>query len=125
MWPRKWYIVKVWDVAGGGGRYLQKASFGGDHQDVRVAFILHSQELVCWRTAGPELEGCAGSPDFPFVGDVAELVELAIVIGHIISCWKISQSASASSWSIILQDLPKSDLKKKREKILQLRNCRH
>lgn len=68
--------------------YLQKASFGGDHQDIRVAFILHGQELICWWTVGPELERRAGSPDLPFVSYITELVELSIVIGHIISCWK-------------------------------------
>lgn len=72
--------------------YLKKASLGGDHQDVRIAFILHSQQLIRWRTVGTKLEWRAGSPDLPFVGHIAELVELAIIIGHIISWGKMEYS---------------------------------
>lgn len=71
--------------------YLQKASLGGDHQDVRVAFVLHSQQLVCRGAVGAKLEWGAGSPDLSFVSHITELVELAIIIGHIIS-WGRTES---------------------------------
>lgn len=68
-----------------GAPYFKKASLGGDDQDVRVTFILHRQQFILWRAAGTELERRAGSPDLTFVGHITELVELAIVIGHIIT----------------------------------------
>lgn len=64
--------------------YLKEARLGGDHQDVRVAFILHSQQLILRRAVGTKLERRAGPPDLAFVGHVAELVELCIIVGHII-----------------------------------------
>ena len=65
--------------------YLQEARLGGDHQDVGVAFILHGQELVLGGAVGTEQEGRAGPSDLPFVGHIAELVELPVVVGHIVS----------------------------------------
>ena len=78
------YLVQCQDMP-----YLKKPSLGGDHQDIRIALILHSQQLFYWRTVGTKLEWGAGSPDFPFVGHVTKLVELTIIIGHIIS-WGIA-----------------------------------
>lgn len=69
-----------WDHA-----YLKKTSLGCDHQDVRVAFILHSQQFICWRTVGSKLERRAGATDLAFVSHVTKLVEFPIIIGHIIS----------------------------------------
>lgn len=68
-----------------GIKYLKEAGLGGDNQDVRVAFIFHSQQLILWGAIGTKLERCAGPSDLPFVGHITELVELAVVIGHIIS----------------------------------------
>ena len=65
--------------------YLQVASLGGDHQDVRVELILHGQQLVVGGAVGTELEGRAGATDLPFMSHVAELVELAVVIGDVVS----------------------------------------
>ena len=66
-------------------RYLQEARLGGDHQDVRVALILHGQEVVLGGAVGAEQEGRASPSDLPFVGHIAELVELPIVVWHIVS----------------------------------------
>lgn len=82
---------------------LKETSFGGDHQDIRVAFILHSQQFICWRTVGPKLKWCASTPDLPFVGHITKLVEFTIIIGHIIS-WmrtKYSQCSRARKQNII------------------------
>lgn len=67
-----------------GKLYLENASFRGDHQDVRVAFIFHSQQLILCGAAGTELKWCAGPSDLPFVGHITKLVELAIIIGNIV-----------------------------------------
>ena len=75
-----------------GTRYLEEASLGGDHQDVRVAVILHSQQLVLCGAAGTKQEWRAGSTDLTFVSHVAELVELAVVIGNIISWGRMTPS---------------------------------
>ena len=65
--------------------YLEEARLGGDHQDVRVAFILHGQELVLRGAVGAEQEGRAGPSDLPFVGHIAELVELPVRLGNVIA----------------------------------------
>lgn len=64
--------------------YLQQADLGGDHQDVRVAVVLHGEQVVFSGRVGAELEGSAGSPDVAFVRDVAELVKLPVVFGNIV-----------------------------------------
>lgn len=65
--------------------YLQVSGPGGHHQDVRVALILHSQQLVLWGALSPEQEGRAGPSDLPLVGHIAELVELPIIVGYVVS----------------------------------------
>lgn len=65
--------------------YLKEAGFGGDYKDVRVAFVLHRQQLVLCGAAGAEQERRACATDLTFVGHVTKLVELAVVVWHIVS----------------------------------------
>lgn len=66
--------------------YLQQARLGGDHQDVGVALVLGDGQQVLGGRGRPELEGCAGAPDVASVGHIAELVELPVRLGDVVTC---------------------------------------
>lgn len=66
--------------------YLQQARLGGDHQDVGVALVLGDGQQVIGGRGRPELEGRAGPPDVAGVGHVAELVELPVRLGDVVTC---------------------------------------